>query len=1444
MIGSADESIANWLAPLIDDGFLSVVGSAQTNSTSEKMKVLLNFRLVVNEAKLKIWSQSHPLGVPTASLNHWKEFALAVSQPFESFVGDLPAVYSENNKNGNGKRPLSSSEDTMSDFLSNKRLRVAGGVSLSASLALASGTDSLHTTAPTTTASFSSSSSSFQLGVGQQYHQQQQQHPTTTFVSGQYGFEHSQSVFGGQQQQQQHTLNLNQSELSPEQQLDRMFHSISASRQTLGEMQPRDVLNVELRPYQRQALNWMFTRENILPATLLISPEQHQLNFLNNSTTFSSSSSSSNSQSTSSYGYHQPSEPGSSSNPPLPPDWSEMKTDTGISYFFNRKTMQSTWERPIKFDSKYSPSSSSSVSGSNSKSTPTSSSSSSPSQSVEPHVCGGILADEMGMGKTLEMLSLLTTRRFEDVISELDKSIQQHSGAAPSVLSSSPLQQFLAQKKALETNFCKATLIVCPLSLLHQWHKEIQAHVKPGVVKSYVYHGPNRNRNLSFLRNQDIILTTYATLASEFNALLKSKQQPSSSKKQRPSKHVAVGSSDDEQETQQQQHDENQMLLDEEENFEMDDSDDLIDSASSFSNHKSKHHNQIPKMGPTETQNNSESPVFEIGWFRVVLDEAHQIKDRNTRSAKATFALRSVSRWAVSGTPIQNKLDDLFSLLHFLNVEPYGNFKFWTRVITKPIRNKDERGFSRLQTVLDKILLRRTKEESDPNSTDKNSPILALPPRKIEVQELDFSTPEEKQFYDNLYESTRDEFQRLLKDNAVLENYAHILELLLRLRQACDHPALVSQGRLAKQQQRNAAAAASATQQQKDVKTTTIPTTNKNFVSTQQQQSDFSFLSQLLASVVKQQQISSVKQEISQINKQFVPTPQQQQQAHHLSIPSIVKLLNNLIGEKPKDSINSSTATNTIIVSFFEQLNLLRKQGLVELCLDDERDCCCNCMNYSLDRAFLTGCGHLLCNECVEQQVLSFEPEDVEMGDSHSSVQQQSKLINFNNKNNQKIISNNNTAANSSSSYSSSDSSSSDSDQAKNNNNTIANNTSDAQIKLDLKIDINKSNNANNDEKHQQQAIHSSNDKKQQLRPCPVCKKELNSAKLLFPLNSIARKHHHHVIPSPHSSSLASSPDDFYMNESPSPIVTNSIHNNIPIVQSQQQQVDPKLVSTKLKALNDSLALVPEGDKSIVFSQWTSMLDLVENQLKEKKIGFVRLDGTMTAQDRSNTINKFKQDSKITVFLISMKAGGLGLNLTNANHVFLLDPWWNFATEHQAIDRVHRFGQTKPVFVTRFIVRNSVEDRVLQIQERKRLLSKGALGEGSQHFKQLRLDELKVIFGEVPAIQTKPQIQTIQNSQQQQSSSNNNNNNVQSLKQMITVPTFVLPTSNQQQAQTQQQQPQQTLNNTNNVSKIVVPKFTLSSSLAQQQQQQPQQSNVAQQANSLTNQSTNKIVQV
>ncbi len=166
--------------------------------------------------------------------------------------------------------------------------------------------------------------------------------------------------------------------------------------------------------------------------------------------------------------------------------------------------------------------------------------------------------------------------------------------------------------------------------------------------------------------------------------------------------------------------------------------------------------------------------------------------------------------------------------------------------------------------------------------------------------------------------------------------------------------------------------------------------------------------------------------------------------------------------------------------------------------------------------------------------------------------------------------------------------------------------------------------------------------------------------------------------------------------------------------------------SSKVELLLEQLdEAVAEGHKALVFSQWTSLLDRVEPHLKKAGIDFLRLDGSTV--DRGGVVDAFQREDGPPVLLLSLKAGGTGLNLTAADHVFLLDPWWNPAVEDQAADRAHRIGQDKPVLVHRLVAEDTVEERILALQDRKRALAEAALGAGDQALALTREDLLGLL---------------------------------------------------------------------------------------------------------------------
>ena len=172
---------------------------------------------------------------------------------------------------------------------------------------------------------------------------------------------------------------------------------------------------------------------------------------------------------------------------------------------------------------------------------------------------------------------------------------------------------------------------------------------------------------------------------------------------------------------------------------------------------------------------------------------------------------------------------------------------------------------------------------------------------------------------------------------------------------------------------------------------------------------------------------------------------------------------------------------------------------------------------------------------------------------------------------------------------------------------------------------------------------------------------------------------------------------------------------------------DTRAVSGKFERLLETLeTLRAEGHKALVFSQFVSMLSLVREALDARKIPYAYLDGK--TQDRQGRVDDFQNNPDLPFFLISLKAGGVGLNLTAADYVIHIDPWWNPAVEMQATDRTHRIGQTRPVFVYKLITRDTVEEKILLLQDRKRALVSQLISTETSFFKSLTKQDIELLF--------------------------------------------------------------------------------------------------------------------
>ncbi|KAL8988484.1 MAG: hypothetical protein Q9177_002453 [Variospora cf. flavescens] len=275
---------------------------------------------------------------------------------------------------------------------------------------------------------------------------------------------------------------------------------------------------------------------------------------------------------------------------------------------------------------------------------------------------------------------------------------------------------------------CKTTLIVAPVALMKQWEKEIKTKLKSGPgnqLTTYILHGSGRAASWQELRTYDVVLTTYGTLATE----MKRRDGINEARRRNPNWRPIT---------------------------------------------KADH---LPLLGD------------ECKWYRVILDEAQCIKNKSTKAAHGACALQAQTRFCMSGTPMQNNVTELYSLVHFLRIKPYNDLNRFNLDFTRSLKSTSDeekkRGMRKLQALLKAVLLRRNKK-----SVIDGQPILDLPERTTESRQAAFSE-DEQAFYNALENKVQLQFNKYLRAGTVGRNYSNVLVLLLRLRQACCHPHLI-----------------------------------------------------------------------------------------------------------------------------------------------------------------------------------------------------------------------------------------------------------------------------------------------------------------------------------------------------------------------------------------------------------------------------------------------------------------------------------------------------------------------------------------------------------------------------------------------------------------------------------------------------------------------------
>lgn len=694
----------------------------------------------------------------------------------------------------------------------------------------------------------------------------------------------------------------------------------------------------------------------------------------------------------------------------------------------------------------------------------------------------------------------------------------------------------------------KTTLIVAPVALMKQWEREIQQKLKPGRenrLTCYILHGSNRQTSWEHLKTFDVVLTTFGTLANE----VKRKEGIDYAKLGNPNWRAMTKG------------------------------------------------DQLPLLGD------------ECKWFRVIIDEAQCIKNKNTKAALGAASLQALTRFCMSGTPMMNNVGELYSLIHFLRIKPYNSAENFSRDFTKPLKNAyppaKDKAMQKLQALLKAILLRRTKK-----SKIDGKPILTLPERTTESQHAVFSE-DEQAFYRALESQTQLQFNKYLKAGTVGRNYSNVLVLLLRLRQACCHPHLI-----------------------------------------------------------KDHGMSSGVADVS--------------------VADMIKLANELAPD---------------VVSRIKEQGSMNEQSALE---------CPVCMDMAENATIFIPCGHSTCSECFAR--ISDPSQAIAGGDAAEGRNVDIKCPNCRGKvMPSKIIDHNafkkvhmpeessSDAADPQADIETTDESDSDSDDDSDDSDD-SDSLKDFVVDDDVVSDETDSEDVEGDKASAEGYGKGKTpfEKAAKLGKKKKSKKGKEKAK-----EKPARKSLAELKKESRSSTKARKA---YLKRLTREWVTSGkIEKVLEILQATQDR--------------------NEGEKTIIFSQFTSLLDLLEVPIYRKEWGYKRYDGSMTSNARNEAVIEFSDNPACKIMLVSLKAGNSGLNLVAASQVIIFDPFWNPYIEEQAIDRAHRIGQMRPVQVHRILVPQTVEDRILALQEKKRALIEGALDEkASQTIGRLGERELAFLF--------------------------------------------------------------------------------------------------------------------
>ncbi|GAA5908976.1 hypothetical protein JCM6882_004960 [Rhodosporidiobolus microsporus] len=674
---------------------------------------------------------------------------------------------------------------------------------------------------------------------------------------------------------------------------------------------------------------------------------------------------------------------------------------------------------------------------------------------------------------------------------------------------------------------------------------------KKSALSIYIYHGNARLADPHKLADHDVVITTFSTLGSEFSKQVRAEEERE----------------DDEERAQKKRQEEQEGIL-EVYGFAPDGS--VMTRPPGAPGEDEDAKGKKPKRKRKRVEGSGVSPLQAVQWFRVVLDEAHIIKEHKTIQARAACDLSTSRRIALSGTPLQNSLNDIFSLLKFIRLTPFTERHTWTHHIGSLAQKGEDLGTDRLKVIMRHVALRRTKDTKD----SEGKPILSLPPIDNKLIHLQFSE-KERAFYASRHTRYKHDFAKLDETDSVMKNFCSILQELLKLRQICVHPALL-------QDSEDRAGGEDLSE-----------LIEKHGISKPR-------AIQLIA-LLRDAQVG----DCAECGNTLAAFGRANVEELGLEEEDGKK------GKKPAAKKRKTAKTQTAATS--SAVKLEEESGADSTAADEAAAC------------VVTRCQHLFCRVCFSEHMCPAWPNP-------SSEQK-----------------------------------------------TLCKVCSTEFLPALDAVEV--------EAREFQKALEQSADE----RPDLVDGKKSRKKEDKKPKTRLFE----------HSTKTRALLLDLLPFSQVNPASKN---------------FDPSFNPASLIGADGSSGTIGfqpvKGEivKSVVFSQWTTLLDRLGDALSQEHIKFGRLDGSMAREQRNDAMDAFKSDPSTEVLLVSLRAGGVGLNLTAGRRVYLMEPFWNPAVENQAVDRIYRLGQTKSVQTIRFVMDKTIESNMLKIQKRKMELAQMSVG--------------------------------------------------------------------------------------------------------------------------------------